>query len=243
MIDLHFHCLPGIDDGPRTWEEAVALCRAAASEGTTTIVATPHVLHESWANEDPSERDELILRLNTLLGGSPAVLPGCECAFSAQIVEHWERKRNGPLTGLNRQPVLLIELPAFGVPTSVEAVFHELCVLDVTPVIAHPERCAELVRDPDRLASLVARGALTQVTAAALLGELGKRAQSAVQMFYRRGLVHLVASDAHSIDRRPPRLAAARAWVARNWGIDAEAELFERAPALVLRHEALVGDR
>jgi protein-tyrosine phosphatase len=243
MIDLHFHCLPGIDDGPRSWDEAVALCRAAEAEGTTTIVATPHVLHESWANEDPAERDRLILRLNALLGGSPAIVPGCELAFSSDIAELWERGSRGPLVGLNRRPVLLIELPNYGVPAPVEAVFHELTVMNITPVLAHPERNAELVRNPDRLAALVARGALAQVTAAAVLGEMGHRVQTTVQNFFRLGLVHLIASDAHSIERRPPRLAAARHWVSRNWGPTAEVELFETNPALVLQLDALVAGR
>lgn len=243
MIDLHFHCLPGIDDGPRNWDDAVALCRQAASEGTTTIVATPHVLHESWANEDPAERDRLIVRLNALLGGSPAIVPGCEVAFSADLVEQWERGPSGPLVGLTRQPVLLIELPNYGVPAAVDAVFHELLVMNVTPVIAHPERNAELVSHPERLASLVERGVLMQVTAAAVLGEMGRRAQAAVQSLFRHGLVHLVASDAHSLDRRPPRLAAAREWVVRNWGAGAEVELFDTNPARLLTSSTLVGSR
>ena len=52
MIDIHFHCLPGIDDGPRNWEEAIALCRAAEADGVQTIVATPHVLRDDWLNEN-----------------------------------------------------------------------------------------------------------------------------------------------------------------------------------------------
>ena len=48
MIDLHHHCLPGFDDGPRTWDEAVELCGIAAEEGIETIVATPHVLRGRW---------------------------------------------------------------------------------------------------------------------------------------------------------------------------------------------------
>lgn len=240
MIDLHFHCLPGIDDGPKNWDDAVALCRQAGAEGTTTIVATPHVLHESWANDDPAERDRLVVRLNALLGGTPAIVPGCEVAFSADLVELWERGSSGPLVGLMRQPVLLIELPNYGVPAGVDAVFHELLVMDVTPVIAHPERNAELVNHPPRLASLVERGAFVQVTAGALLGEMGRRAQAAIQSFYRQGLVHLVASDAHSLDRRPPRLAAARHWVSRNWGAEAGVELFETNPARLL---SLDGER
>lgn len=238
MIDLHFHCLPGIDDGPGSWEDAVALCRRAAEEGTTTIVATPHVLHESWANDDPAERDRLILRLNALLGGTPAIVPGCEVSFSSDIVELWEQGATGSLVGLNRQPALLIEFPNYAVPSAVDAVFHELSVMNVTPVIAHPERNVELVERPERLAALVSRGAMVQITAAALIGEMGRRAQAVVQTFFRQDLVHLIASDAHSLDRRPPRLAAARHWVSRNWGRQAEEDLFETNPARILQLHA-----
>jgi protein-tyrosine phosphatase len=230
MIDLHFHCLPGIDDGPESWDEAVALCRMAAAEGTETIVATPHVLRDRWLNEDPAERDRLVVRLNALLQGRPAVVPGCELFFSADAIELWERGANGPLVALNRGSHLLIELPSYGVPSSAEFVFYELALMGVIPVIAHPERNAELMRNPDRLEALVARGARTQITAAALLGEMGRSAQAAAEDFYGRGLVHLVASDAHSLDRRPPRLAAARQWVARKWGAEAERQLFETNP-------------
>src|SRR3954451_11538324 len=66
VIDIHFHCLPGIDDGPSSFDEAVELCRAAAAEGTETIVATPHVMRDPWLNEDPAERDRLLVRLNAL---------------------------------------------------------------------------------------------------------------------------------------------------------------------------------
>ena len=75
MIDLHFHCLPGIDDGPASLEDAVALCRAAAEEGVESLVATPHVLRGDWINEAPAARDELVLRLNDQLGGDPRSSP------------------------------------------------------------------------------------------------------------------------------------------------------------------------
>ena len=68
MIDLHFHCLPRVDDGPASWDEAVALCRAAAAEGTTRIVATPHVLRGSWTNTNPVARERLVQALNERLG-------------------------------------------------------------------------------------------------------------------------------------------------------------------------------
>jgi protein-tyrosine phosphatase len=95
MIDIHFHCLPGIDDGPRDWDESVALCRAALADGIHTIVATPHVLRESWLNEDPAARDILLAELNSRLGGKPEILAGCEYFFSSDAVELWEMKARG----------------------------------------------------------------------------------------------------------------------------------------------------
>ncbi|MGH9365907.1 MAG: tyrosine-protein phosphatase, partial [Thermoanaerobaculia bacterium] len=171
MIDVHCHCLPGIDDGPEDWEDAVALCRAVLADGATTVVATPHVLRNGWQNDDPAARDELILKLNTLLGGQPAILAGCEYFFSSDAVELLERGSAGPLTRLNRTRYLLLEFAPGLVPASAEAAFHEFSLLNVTPVVAHPERNLVFARNPERLAELVARGALAQVTAGSLLGD------------------------------------------------------------------------
>ncbi len=239
VIDLHFHCLPGIDDGPDDWESSVALCRAAAAQGTTTIVATPHVLRGPWINEDPELRDALVLELNALLDGRPEILPGCEYFLSAEAVELVERGRWSPLTGLNRTGYLLVELPSGEIPSYTGALFHELTLLGVTPVLAHPERNRALSDDSDELEELIERGARVQLTAGSLLGDFGPPAAEASQEFLRRGLVHLVASDAHSLDRRPPRLAAARRHIRDAWGADAEVGLFEENPRAVLLSERL----
>lgn len=239
MIDVHFHCLPGIDDGPGNWDEAVSLCRAAAAEGTATIVATPHVLREPWINEDPRKRDELVVRLNALLGGTPAVLAGCEYFFSADAVELWERGGGGPLTGLNRSSSLLVEFSGEIDFRSVEAAFHEFSILGVTPVIAHPERSPIFSLEPERLARLAELGARVQVTAGAITGDFGSRAGAACRKFFELGLVHLVASDAHSLKARPPRLAAAREAVRRKWGLEAEEGIFEANPLALIEGRPL----
>jgi protein-tyrosine phosphatase len=239
MIDVHFHCLPDLDDGPADWDQAVALCRAAAAEGTTTVIATPHVLREPWFNDDPAVRDRLILKLNSLLEGNPSVLAGCEYYFSSDAIQLFEGGKWGPLTGLNRTKYLLLEFPSGQVPSGVEAVFHELSLLGVTPVIAHPERDRWLADRPSRVEDLVSRGAIVQITAGSLLGDFGIDASTACEEFLRRGLVHLIASDAHSVSRRPPRLAAARRHVRRNWGKRAEIDLFENNPKALLQSESL----
>jgi protein-tyrosine phosphatase len=239
LIDLHFHCLPDIDDGPATWQEAVDLCREAAAGGVTSLVATPHVLRGEWINEDPGVRDQLILKLNTMLGGRPSVLAGCEYFFSADAVELWEKGKAGPLTGLNRTGYLLLEFPPGPISPGSAGIFHELALLDVTPVIAHPERHRVFAREPAVLEELVRRGAVVQITAGSLLGDFGDGPLDACREFLRRGLVRVVASDAHSLAHRPPRLPAARELVAKTWGPEVEQGLFEANPRAIVAGAAL----
>ncbi|HTD53181.1 MAG TPA: CpsB/CapC family capsule biosynthesis tyrosine phosphatase [Thermoanaerobaculia bacterium] len=239
MIDLHFHCLPGIDDGPRTWDEAVALCREAASQGTTTLVATPHVLRDDWINDDPAVRDDMLFELNTRLEGLPVVLAGCEYLFSSNVLQLLERGEWSPLTLLHRSRYLLIEFRTPVLPPDAESIFHELSLLDVTPVVAHPERHPVFAADPVRLERLVALGAVAQLTAGSLLGDFGSSARAACDRFFGLGLAHLVASDAHSLERRPPRLAQARERARLEWGEEAAKGLFQTNPEALLRSEPL----
>ena len=238
MIDLHFHCLPGIDDGPRDWDAAVALCRAAAADGVTTIVATPHVLRDHWLNEDSAKRDQMIMKLNSLLGGSPAVLPGCEYYFSSDALELWEQGSAGPLTGLNRSRYLLVEFPSTRIPDQAEEVLYEMTLAGVKPVIAHPERNLVFAEQPEKLKRFMELGALAQVTASSITGAFGRAAYAAADEFFRRGLIHLVASDSHSLDRRPPSMSAAREAVKERWGREADEILFESMPNAIVKNEA-----
>jgi protein-tyrosine phosphatase len=235
LIELHFHCLPGLDDGPLGWDEAVALCRAAGRDGSTIIVATPHVLRYPWVNDDAAARDQKILKLNTLLGGHPKVLAGCEYLFSSDALELWDRGTAGPLTGLNRADYLLTEFP-WGIDVqNVSRILYEFSLIGVTLVIAHPERQRDFIRDPGVLALLVKRGAIAQLTAGSFLGDFGDLPRKASFEFVERGLVHLVASDAHSLLSRPPRLAAARDLFEGRWGREVAAGIFEKNSEAVLK--------
>jgi len=239
MIDIHFHALPGIDDGPEEWGDALALCRAAAAEGTRVIVATPHVLREPWLNEDRAARRALVAELNERLGGTPRVLPGCEYWFTSDVLELVEAalRGDGPLeflggdggdggTGTGPRHLLVEFSPGF-VPRAALDVFHELSLLGVTPVIAHPERNIAFLRDPGLLEGLVDRGAKAQLTAASVVGDLGRTVQAAAEEMWLAGFAHVIASDAHSLDLRPPMMAAAREWVRSSWGEPAAVSLFD----------------
>ena len=140
MIDLHCHVLPGIDDGPDTIEDSLALARAAASAGTRVMVATPHV---SWEYQnDAATITKLARELNARLaqdGVALEVLVGAEIAMTraADI----EAAQLAHLT-LGGGGCLLIEPPFAQMATGIDVLIHQLQRTGYRVVLAHPERCA-----------------------------------------------------------------------------------------------------
>lgn len=208
MIDMHTHLLPGIDDGAADWTETLRLARAAAAEGITEVVATPH--HANGRDLNPASGVlELVREANDRLAaaGIPlTVRPGQEIRVHDDLLDAWSR---GELLALNQSNYVLIELPPDFIPKGMPDLLHELDMLGLRAVIAHPERNAEIVRHPERLGELVEAGAYAQVTAHSLLGGFGKRIERQAWSLCERGWIHLVASDAHHVDRRGFRLLQA----------------------------------
>jgi protein-tyrosine phosphatase len=191
VIDLHSHVLHGLDDGARSLEESLAICRAAVADGITGLAATPHVRADYPTSAAAMGAALAELREAVAREGIPLELhAGGEVAL--------ERLGADDLRGfaLAGSRYLLVEVPYAGWPLDLAAKLFELQVRGLVPVLAHPERNAEAT--PDRLEPLLAAGALAQVTAASLDGRLGRTVQRAGLELVRRGLAHLIASDAHA---------------------------------------------
>ena len=208
MIDLHSHILPGVDDGARTLEESVALARIAAAEGIDVVAATPHVRDDYPTTVHEMER--LVAEVGAALAdeGVPLdVLPGAEIALDELAYLSEDELRR---FGLGGNPhCLLLEFPYYGWPLALGAQVWELRARRITPVLAHPERNAEVQAEPDRLRPLVEQGALVQLTAASLDGRLGARPRATAVDLLGRNLAHLLASDAHGSGVRAIGLVSA----------------------------------
>jgi len=207
VIDLHHHLLPGIDDGPPTLDDALALARAAVAAGTTTVVATPHVSRAYPANTAASIAEQ-VSALSAALAAARIplrVLSGGEVA-----VTHAVDLSDEELTALHlgTGPYLLVECPLTPAGAGFELLLESLLDRGHRILLAHPERCRAFQRDNELLARLVSRGALAQITAGSLSGHFGRTVREIAHGLVREGLVHVVASDAHSVDRRPPALLA-----------------------------------
>jgi len=228
MIDLHHHCLPGVDDGPRTLEEAVAQCEAAFEDGIRTVVATPHRLHPQFDCPPEAARRahaDLAAALAARRIGIELLL-GAEVHCSEGLAAGLGDGSLLPLAGSRRW--FLLELPHSHVPVNLDRVVFSLQIAGWYPLLAHPERNTELVERDGALAALRRQGVRTQLTAMSVTGGFGRAAREASERWLREGLVDVLATDAHGTGRRPPRLS----------------EAVERAAAIVGREAAdrLVGE-
>lgn len=237
MIDIHHHCLPGIDDGPRDMDEAVDLCAMAAAESIETIVATPHVLRGRWRTASSEELRSRLEELRERTGDRPHLLLGSEYFFGHDMVE--VLADGNAILPLADSRYILVEFAANSIPPLVEQPFYRLQLDGWTPVIAHPERNTALQARPELLLRLIEAGARTQVTTASLLGDFGATARRTAEFLLRSGMVHFLATDAHNPGRRPPRVLAARDAVCDLVGEAAWHALTIDNPAAVIAGTAL----
>jgi protein-tyrosine phosphatase len=209
VIDLHCHVIPGLDDGPATIEDSLALCRAALGAGTTTIVATPHV-NWTYPDVDAATVQAGVAGVNRALGRASIeveVAAGAEIALSrAGDIPDAEIER----LRLGDGPYSLIECPhQGGAPTAVQGMLRAFSGRGHSIVLAHPERCPVFQSSPSLLPALIEAGMLSCITARSLTGDFGSRARAYAWELMASGHVHAIASDAHHAVGRPPDLAAA----------------------------------
>lgn len=216
MIDLHCHIIPCVDDGAQSMEEAVEMAKCAVREGITGIIATPHHANGRYMNPADQVRKAAAM-LNDALKEREIPLriyPGQEIRIFRQLIAD----RSEWMT-LNDSPYVLIEFPFDEIPRYAEETFHELRVMGLVPIIAHPERYQEMVKRPESLLRFVEAGALAQVTSQSVTGALGKKIQAAALQMCRQNLIHFIASDAHDRSRRPFALKEAYAVLEQKLGL------------------------
>jgi protein-tyrosine phosphatase len=235
MIDLHSHILHGLDDGARTLDDALAMARVAVADGITLIAATPHC-PDSIASRAYSVAlvRERLRELRAALRDAQIaleVVEGTELCYAADLPR---RLHAGELLAYGGAGAVLLECSGVEIPAALPEVIFGLQATGHRVVLAHPERLRDVQRRPALLAPLAERGALVQITAAALVGRHGEAQRAAAEALLRAGLAHIIASDAHSPALRPPVLSEARARAAALLGEPAADLLVRDIPRAVL---------
>ena len=230
MIDIHSHILPGIDDGSKSWEMTIEMCRLAILDGITHIVATPHA--DDTYDYNPDRVRDLVSELNDKIGAGLAISMGCDFHLSFENIED-AIARPQRYTIASKQ-YLLVELSEYGIPPQVGDTFRRLQMTGIIPIITHPERNSILQRRPERVLEWVDAGCLVQVTASAITGLWGDAARRIAIWLLESDAVHVLASDAHDDRYRKPILSEARDVVGRHFGADLALELVRDNPEAIL---------
>ena len=239
MIDAHCHLIPAIDDGAKDFEMALSMARLAADAGTTLLFCTPHHLNGVFDNPRAVilERLEQLQQCLADAGIKLTLAAGSELHLTPELPG--QVLDGHALTYVDRGQAALVELPKRTVPLGADDILEQLLYRGIIPIIAHPERNSELIRNPERLAEWVDWGCKLQLTAQSCAGDFGKPIQEASRDWCQRGWVHIVASDAHRPQGRSPDMRSGFATLAQWLGRDAATILTEHNPRRLFEGEPL----
>jgi protein-tyrosine phosphatase len=217
MVDLHHHLLPGLDDGPKDLATSIEMARMAAEDGITHVVATPHASGRYTFNPDTiAKRAALLREAIDAEGIALTIATGCDFHMSYDNVQ--DAVAHPHKYTLNGTDYLLVELPDHGLSPHLGETLYELRLAGMVPILTHPERNPTLQTDYNRLADWMRNGLLIQITTSSVVGQMGSKAQKMAHRLLADRWVHFLATDAHNVKSRPPKMRAAHDLVARKYG-------------------------
>jgi protein-tyrosine phosphatase len=244
LIDLHAHILPDIDDGPRSLEDSLEMARLAVADGITTLVATPHLFRrkivDMQALNHPDDIREAVSRFNQQLADAEinlTVLPGCEIPLFSDIIKFVDEGR--VLTINDGQRYVSLELPDSVIPPATEDIIFQLSSRGLTPIITHPERNPVLYDIPQKLQRFLSLGCLAQITARSLTRGFGWRVFRFTKKLVRNGWIHLMATDAHSVEHRPPLMGKALKKLSKLVGESQAQDMVATIPERIIQGQPL----
>lgn len=233
MIDLHCHLLPSIDDGAPDLETALAMARLAVDDGIQVAACTPHIypgLYENTAQTIRVAVDSLRAQL-AQAGLALELVCGADTHLVPDLLEGL---RAGRIPTLADTHYLLLEPPHHVAPPRLEESCFALLAAGYLPIITHPERLTWIADHYPRFQELARRGVWMQITAGSLTGRFGPDARYHAERMLDEGIVHILATDAHSTKHRPPALAEGRRAAIRWVGEEEAARLVVGRPRAIL---------
>ena len=238
MVDLHHHLLPGLDDGSPDLATTLKMARIAADDGITHVVCTPHA--NTRYPFDAERNQGLLAEVRQVIAdaGIRLVL-GSGCDFHLSYDNVRDALDNPHRYTVNGGEYLLVELPDYALPPTLEETYYSLRLAGMTPILTHPERNPSLQQDDSRLKDWIRDGMLTQVTASSVTGLMGRKAQKMAERMLADRWVHFIATDAHNVSTRPPQMRSALDHIASRYGEQYAQRLCTENPQAVFDNRQL----
>ena len=241
MIDIHSHILPGIDDGPKDMATSLDMAKLYVDNGIEKVVATPHYIEGTRHTVHPDIIRSAVESINIELEkyNIPLlVYPGNEIYVRENTLKTIV---NDEVLSLNDSDFVLIEFPMNDkFPSFAEEIIYDLRLKGLKPIISHPERCLEIIEDPNKLHSFIEIGALAQLNLPSLSGEYGQDIKRTAIKLIQHNMIHFLGTDAHSNKDRTPDISKALE-VLRDYVSQVELEKLRKInPKLLLENKEIV---
>lgn len=235
MIDIHCHILPNVDDGSESLEESIEMAKIAESEGITKIVNTSHC-HFDFKYKKGNELKLELEKFNQALKEENInieVLLGNELYYTSDLIERFDEL---DFFSMNNSKYILMEFSPINFPKNIEDVIYEIKIRGYIPIIAHAERYKQVQEDVNIVLDCIKEGALIQVNASSILGKNGEKAEDTSKKLLDNNMVHFVATDAHSSNRRRPLIKDSYNYILKNYGKEVAEKLFIENPTAVIEN-------
>lgn len=224
-VDLHCHILPGIDDGARDIDTSHRMLEMAEADGIGQIVVTPHYKAHKH-NENKEKIVQLVQETQEWLkaqGYTLQLYTGSEIEYFHEMTNLLKEQR---LCTLADSFYILVEFSPQDDYHYIRHGVKELLQAGYAPILAHIERYDALSKTQAHIEELVEMGAYMQVNAASIEGKLGILTKHKAIKWIKNGLVHFVASDAHTTHTRIPCLSESAKIIEKKCGREVMEELF-----------------
>lgn len=238
MIDIHTHILPNIDDGARSIEETFNLIKEAKNAGFDAIVLTAHY-KEGYYETDTPEREVWVNAIYENLQAKNIDVQlylGNEIFLSENMIKFLE---DGKASTINDTSYVLFETPLDEEPFELYEMVDEMKKDKIVPILAHPERCAYIQKEPEILYDLIQKGVLMQASYGSLIGEYGRKTQFFVKKLLENNMIHLLGSDVHRQNTIYPKIPQAISELKECIGEEKLSQLTTNNPKLVLNNKRI----
>lgn len=238
FMDMHCHCLPGVDDGAKTMEESVQMLTQAYADGIRTVIATPHYHHR----RGHAPKEVILYKVQEVQEAIRETCPelkiyaGNELHYSSSLPERIADEEVCTMAGSR---YVLVEFAPETEYAEMRNALRKIQTQGVWPIVAHVERYLCLVKKPALAMELADMEVYLQVNADGVLGNYGRKEKSLIKKLFAKDYISFVATDAHDTENRVQKLSGAAAYITKKFGEDVAQRCLFTNPQKVINNSII----
>lgn len=238
FIDVHCHVLPSIDDGSKSMEQSLNMVKIAAEENIGAMILTPHYHPAKGSHNIENWRDtlELLKKETCRVGIDMEFYLGTEIFYTQDVPDNI---LNGKVITMAGSDYVLVEFRTETEYSYIKSAVYDIISSGKTPIIAHIERYMCLLDKAERIEELRDKGAVIQVNASSITGDMGFSVKRFLKKLLKKGFIDLIGTDAHSDNHRAPRMLDCFKYISKKFDEDYAYELMRYNALKLIANEEI----